>query len=152
VGRDCKLQRRDTAKKPIKGPWDNPNASWYVTNDTLHRDLKVPTIKETIKELCQRYRDRLEVRPNNLVADLMKAGGIVKRLESKRPTEANIPQLNTFEQCTRKVANMLMHYIRIWHWLCTFPDIIIWTNISPNVLFNKYWNIKKKRLSKSWYA
>jgi len=71
--------RLQTPTSRYKGPWNNLNASWYVTNDTLHRDLKVPTIKETIKEFCQRYRDRLEVRPNNLAADLMKAGGIVKR-------------------------------------------------------------------------
>jgi hypothetical protein len=36
------------------------NAVWYVTNDTLHRDLKISSIKETVKKLCQRYRDRLE--------------------------------------------------------------------------------------------
>jgi len=41
------------------------NASWYVTSDTLHPDLKIPTIKQTIKEFCQRYRDRLKVHSNN---------------------------------------------------------------------------------------
>jgi len=29
----------------------------YVTNDTLHRDLKIPIIKETIKKFYQRYSD-----------------------------------------------------------------------------------------------
>jgi len=36
------------------------NALCYVTSDTFHHDLKIPTIKETIEEFCQRYRDRLE--------------------------------------------------------------------------------------------
>jgi len=31
---------------------------------TLHRDRKIPTIKETIKVFCQKYRDRLQVWPS----------------------------------------------------------------------------------------
>jgi len=54
--------------------------------------------KGYIKEFCQRYRDRLEAHPNKLAANLMKAGGIVRRLERKRSINlANIPQLSTFE-------------------------------------------------------
>jgi len=41
--------------------------------------IKIPIIKETIKEFCQRYRDKLEVYPNNLAANFMKAGGIVRK-------------------------------------------------------------------------
>jgi len=41
---------------------------WGVTNDTL--DLKISSVKETIKEFCQ-YRDRLEEHPNKLAANLM---------------------------------------------------------------------------------
>jgi len=56
--------------------------------NTLHRDLKIPIIKEIIKEFCQRYRDRLEVHRNNLAAkNLMKAGGIIRRLKRKRCTD-----------------------------------------------------------------
>jgi hypothetical protein len=58
---------------------------WYVTNDT--RDLKEPIIKETMKEFRQRCRIGLEERPNNLAANLEKTRGIVRRLESKRPTD-----------------------------------------------------------------
>jgi len=54
---------------------------------TLHRDPKISIIKETIKEFCQRYHDRLEKHPNNLIANLMKARKIVKRLKKKKPTD-----------------------------------------------------------------
>jgi len=55
----------------------------YITNDMLHRDLKIATIKETIKEFCQRYCDTVKEHPNNL----MKAREIVRRLERKRSTD-----------------------------------------------------------------
>jgi len=48
------------------------NVSWYITNDTLYRNLKI----SIIKEFCQRYRDRLKVHPNNLAVNLIKVGGI----------------------------------------------------------------------------
>jgi len=57
--------------------------SWYVTNDTLHRDFKIPSIKETIRKFYQRYRERLEEHPTNL----MKKRGIVRRLKKKRSTD-----------------------------------------------------------------
>jgi phage host-nuclease inhibitor protein Gam len=53
---------------------------------TLHRDPKIPTIKEAIKEFCHRYRDRLKEHPNNLAVNLMKGKGIVRRFKRKRPT------------------------------------------------------------------
>jgi hypothetical protein len=51
------------------------------------RDLKIPTIKEIIKEFCQIYCDRLEKHPNNLVANLMEAKGRVRKLKRKRPRD-----------------------------------------------------------------
>jgi len=40
--------------------------------------------QETIKEFCQRYRDRLNVHLNNLAANLMKAEEIARRLKEKK--------------------------------------------------------------------
>jgi hypothetical protein len=35
------------------------NAPWYVTNQTLHNDLKVPFIKNVIQEKSLNHRDKL---------------------------------------------------------------------------------------------
>lgn len=56
---------------------------WFVTNESLHRDLKMPTIKEEIKNLAIRYRDRLEIHPNAYSVGLMKEDGSVRRLKRK---------------------------------------------------------------------
>jgi len=54
---------------------------WHIV--MLHCDLKIPTIKETIKEFYQRYRDRLEQHPNNLDSNLMKERRIVEKAQEK---------------------------------------------------------------------
>jgi len=41
------------------------NVPWYVTNDTLHRDLNVPYVGDEIKKLGQRYADRMEERSSD---------------------------------------------------------------------------------------
>jgi len=53
------------------------------TSQMTHRDLKVPSIKESIEEFCQRYRDRLEEHSNNLAVK----AGIVRKLKRKKPTD-----------------------------------------------------------------
>jgi len=63
------------------------NVLWYVTNGTLHCNLKIPTIKEIIKEFCQKYCGRLEEHLNNFAANLMKARRIVRKLKRKEPTD-----------------------------------------------------------------
>jgi hypothetical protein len=35
------------------------NAPWYVTNQTLHDDLKVPLIKDVIQEKSINHHDKL---------------------------------------------------------------------------------------------
>jgi len=71
-------------KIPIKVLGIIINAPWRVTNNALHRDLKIPTVKETIKESCQRYRGRLEEHPNDFAVNLMEAGGIARRLREEK--------------------------------------------------------------------
>lgn len=63
------------------------DAPWYVTNEILHRDLKVPTVKETTKEYCLKYRDRLEEHPSRLVVGLMRERRTVRRLKRKIPSD-----------------------------------------------------------------
>lgn len=47
------------------------NAPWYVTNDQLHRDLEIPTVKQDIINKLKSYSKRIERHPNNLAKDLM---------------------------------------------------------------------------------
>ena len=47
------------------------NASWYVTNETIHRDLRIPTIKEEISKHGNRYNSRASNHPNRLVTRLL---------------------------------------------------------------------------------
>jgi len=63
------------------------NAPWYVINDTLHRDLNVPYVRDEIKRLSQRYADWMEEHPNILVTNLMKKARIMKR-----PSKKKLPQ------------------------------------------------------------
>jgi hypothetical protein len=46
------------------------SAPWYVTNTTLHTDLKMPLVSELASSMYQRFRDRLLNHPNQLARDL----------------------------------------------------------------------------------
>lgn len=47
------------------------NAPYYVTNDTLHHDLRIPTVYEDIRLSSKNYRTRLTSHPNPLAAQLI---------------------------------------------------------------------------------
>jgi len=59
------------------------NAPWYVTNGTLHHDLKVSYVRDKIKTLSRRYADRLEQHPNTLAIDLMSDAETPRGLKRK---------------------------------------------------------------------
>jgi len=59
------------------------NASWYVTNDTLHHNLNVPCVRNEIKRLSQRYADRMEERFNIFATNLMKEVKTTRRLKRR---------------------------------------------------------------------
>lgn len=46
-------------------------APYYVTNDTIHRDLQMPTVREEVRKHAVNYKARLNKHPNHLVANLM---------------------------------------------------------------------------------
>jgi len=48
------------------------NAPRYVTNDTLHRDLNIPYVRNEIKRLSQRYVHEMEEHANILATNLVK--------------------------------------------------------------------------------
>jgi hypothetical protein len=45
-------------------------APWYVSNQTLHEDLKIPLIQDIIKSNIYKYKDRTTARENLLIKDL----------------------------------------------------------------------------------
>ena len=47
------------------------NAPWYVTNETIHRDLKIPAVKEEIYKSRSRYNTRVNNHHNLLVTHLL---------------------------------------------------------------------------------
>lgn len=40
------------------------DAPWYVSNQTLHEDLKIPYIKDVIQEKSKKHHDKLETHTN----------------------------------------------------------------------------------------
>jgi hypothetical protein len=46
-------------------------ASWYVLNTVIRRDLQTPTVKEEIRRYSSQYSARLSAHPNGLTVNLM---------------------------------------------------------------------------------
>jgi hypothetical protein len=44
------------------------SAPWYVTNHTLHKDLRIPQIQTLLQELIDTYRSAQQSHPNPLMA------------------------------------------------------------------------------------
>jgi hypothetical protein len=64
-----------------------PSSTTQISRSIGGWYLKIPTIKETIKEFCQKYYNILEEHPNKLAADLIKARGIRRRLKRKKSAD-----------------------------------------------------------------
>jgi hypothetical protein len=46
------------------------NATWFVSNHTLHIDLNIPYVSEVINERIDKHFNKLESHPNPLVESL----------------------------------------------------------------------------------
>ena len=84
------------------------NAPWYVTNETIHRDLKIPTVKEelskfsnkynlkipTVKEELSKFSNKYNIRINNhqnsLVIQLLNMTDQIRRLKRHYPLDLSI--------------------------------------------------------------
>jgi hypothetical protein len=62
-------------------------APWYVSNQTLHTDLRIPFVTEEIRRLYHLYHSRLAHHPNNLISDLATPPLMVRRLRRRWPTD-----------------------------------------------------------------
>lgn len=60
------------------------DAPWYVTNETLHKDLGITsTVNEEIKKTSEKYKTKLQSHPNRLVSTLMDKPIFNRRLKRK---------------------------------------------------------------------
>ena len=59
------------------------NAPWYVTNETIHHDLKIPTVKDEIYRSRSRYNARVNNHHNPLVTQLLDMTDQIRRLKRK---------------------------------------------------------------------
>ena len=57
------------------------DAPWYVTNETIHRDLKISTDKEEIAKYSCRYSKRVNKHRNPLITGLLETTDHVRRLK-----------------------------------------------------------------------
>lgn len=56
-------------------------APWYVSNLTLHRDLKVPCVKDEIRRFSENYLSKLNYHPNYIAVNLLDNSNFVYRLK-----------------------------------------------------------------------
>jgi hypothetical protein len=59
------------------------NAPWYVSNQILHDDLKIPFIKNVIHSQATKYRNRNKNHINELINAVTDVPPVARRL--KRP-------------------------------------------------------------------
>jgi hypothetical protein len=47
------------------------DATWYVPNTIIRRDLQIPTVKEEIRRYSSQHSARLSTHPNDLIVNLI---------------------------------------------------------------------------------
>jgi hypothetical protein len=63
------------------------DAPWYVTNQTLHDDLKVPFVKEVIKTNSLKHHQKIAHHPNTLIQSIIEPPSNNRRLKRKWPAD-----------------------------------------------------------------
>jgi hypothetical protein len=61
------------------------NAPWYVTNCTLHHDLRIHTVQEVIKLKATRHISNMADLPNPILSRLLEP--VHRRLKRRCPTD-----------------------------------------------------------------
>ena len=64
--------------------------SWYVTNETIHHDLKISTVKEEISKFSNGYNMRVNNQQNPLVTQLLDTTDQIRRLKRQHPLDLSI--------------------------------------------------------------
>ena len=63
------------------------NASWYVRNEDIRRDLEIPTVKEEISRYAEKYKERTATHPNRKAAETFKTINMDRRLKRRHPAD-----------------------------------------------------------------
>ncbi|KAL1117334.1 hypothetical protein AAG570_004660 [Ranatra chinensis] len=105
------------------------NAPWYVSNRTIHHDLNIPTVHETIQSRFKSFHSKLEYHPNPLanalssIAHPLKPPRIFKRrcprglLATYRATSATEDHYKEWCGFFHDVFHGLMHR-------CSHPSVL----------------------------
>jgi hypothetical protein len=62
-------------------------APWYVSNLTLHTDLRIPFVTEEIRRLYRLYHHRPVNHPNDLITDLVAPPLMARKLKRRWPID-----------------------------------------------------------------
>jgi hypothetical protein len=63
------------------------NAPWYISNVTLHNDLRMPYVTEVIRTYAKNHRNRTAQKNNQLIRDLFNQPEIGRRLNRMLPED-----------------------------------------------------------------
>ena len=69
------------------------NATWYVRNEDIRRDLGIPTVKEEINRYAERYKERIATHSNRLARkrlarpETINSSNMERRLKRKHPAD-----------------------------------------------------------------
>jgi hypothetical protein len=63
------------------------NIPWYVSNQTLHDDLKIPFIKDVINLQATKYRNGTKNHTNELITALIDVPPVARRLKRQWPED-----------------------------------------------------------------
>ena len=79
-------------KATLKPVWTYGIQLWeqHVTNETIHRELKIPTVKEEISKFSNRYNIRVNNHQNPLVTQLFDTTDQIRRLKRQYPLDLSI--------------------------------------------------------------
>jgi hypothetical protein len=63
------------------------NAPWYISNITLHNDLRIPYVTEVIRTYAKNHKNRTAQNDNQLLRDLFTQPEIGRRLNRMWPED-----------------------------------------------------------------
>jgi hypothetical protein len=63
------------------------NAPWYISNLTLHNDLRIPYVTEVIRTYAKKHKNRTAQNDNQLIRDLFTQPEIGRRLNRMWPED-----------------------------------------------------------------